>query len=143
VQEHYDKLRRMYLAAPCNQTYAALEMTISEGRARVEFRTGQKEQHAAGGMHGSYYFKLLDDAAFFAASSLVPDVFVLTANFTVSLLRPIAQGRVYAEGRVVKPGENLYFAESVLYGPTGKELGRGSGSFARSKVSLASVKTYA
>ena len=40
MQEHYDKLRRMYLAAPCNQGYAALDMQISEGQARVEFRTG-------------------------------------------------------------------------------------------------------
>ena len=37
----------------------------------------------------------------------------------------------------------LMFAESVLYGPDGRELGRGNGTFARSKIALGSVDTYA
>jgi len=43
-------------------------------------------------MHGSVYFKCLDDAAFFAANSIVQEVFVLTVTFNVVLLRPVAAG---------------------------------------------------
>jgi acyl-coenzyme A thioesterase PaaI-like protein len=35
--------------------------------------------HSIHAVHGSVYFKALDDAAFFAVNSLVEDVFVLTA----------------------------------------------------------------
>ena len=47
------------------------------------------------------YRKLLDDATFFAASSLVDDVFVLTASFNIYFLRPISAGTMTARGTIV------------------------------------------
>jgi acyl-coenzyme A thioesterase PaaI-like protein len=41
---------------------------------------------------GSVYFKMLDDAAFFAVNSIVEDVFVYTVSLNVQLLRPVASG---------------------------------------------------
>lgn len=141
--EPYKNLIAMYYAAPCNKVLPGLSMTIGEGTATVGFDAALEHQHSAGGMHGSYYFKLMDDACFFACNSIVMDVFVLTASFHVELFRPLATGRVKAEGRVTKPGRALLFAESILYGPDGKELGRGTGTFARSPIALASVTSYA
>jgi acyl-coenzyme A thioesterase PaaI-like protein len=46
------------------------------------------------------YFEALDDAAFFAANSLVPGHFVLARQFNVHLLGPIQAGIMRAEGRV-------------------------------------------
>ncbi len=46
----------------------------------------------------SVYFKALDDAAFFAANSVVEDVFVLTTNFNIQLLRTVTEGTLIATG---------------------------------------------
>ena len=140
---HYRKLERMYLGAPCNQGLDELRLEIAEGTAVASFVTGRAQQHALGAMHGAYYFKMMDDAAFFAVSSIVFDVFVLTASFNVELFRPVGEGRVECRGRVTKPGSTILFAESTLIGPDGKELGRGSGTFAKSQAPLASAPGYA
>lgn len=50
-------------------------------------------------MHGSHYFKLLDDSAFFAATSQGPDLFLLSASSTVQFMRPVAEGPMHVSGR--------------------------------------------
>ena len=71
---HFRKLERMYLGAPINQWYRPT-LSISEGSAEVSIAVRPEFFHAANAVHGSVYFKLLDDSAFFAANSLVEDVF--------------------------------------------------------------------
>jgi len=134
-EDHYRKLERMYLSAPINEYYSPT-MHITEGRAEVTVAVSLKLFHSAGAVHGSVYFKMLDDAAFFAANSLVDDVFVLTVSFTVYLTRPISEGEMKATGRIVHQSRNLFVAESVLVDSQGQEIGRGSGTFMRSKIPL-------
>ena len=50
----------------------------------------------------SPYFKLLDDAAFFAVHSIVTDVFVLTTSFNINLIRPVSSGVITAKGKVTR-----------------------------------------
>jgi len=135
ADEHYRKLEAMYLSAPCN-AYFEPSMRIEEGRATVSIRVVPKLFHAAHAVHGSVYFKLLDDAAFFAVNSLVTDVFVLTTQFNVYLSRPVSTGEMKAEGRVTHAAHRLFVAESILADGDGRELGRGSGTFVPSKIPL-------
>jgi uncharacterized protein (TIGR00369 family) len=132
--EHYRRLERMYLGAPINQIYSP-SITVSEGSATVEFAAREGLFHAAGSLHGSVYFKGLDDAAFFAAASLVPDRFVVTVSFTVYLTRPVTGGELRADGRVATHTKNLLVAESVLYNGD-REVARGSGTFVPSRTEL-------
>ncbi len=92
--------------------------------------------HAAGAVHGSVYFKALDDAAFFAANSLVEDVFVLTASFNLYFTRPISAGEIRATGRVIHRSLRLILAESEATDARGRAIARGSGSFMRSEIRL-------
>jgi len=140
---HFAGLVRVYASANTNQPYRNLTLEVSAGRAVVSYEATAALHHAAGGVHGAHVFKLLDDAAFFAVNSMVADVFVLTAQFSVQLFRPATTGVLRAEGRVTKPGRQTFFAESVLVGPDGKELARGHGSFSRSRFLLADVPGYA
>jgi uncharacterized protein (TIGR00369 family) len=87
-------------------------------------------------MHGSVYFKLLDDAAFFAVNSIVEDAFVLTTSFHINLVRPANSGSIKAVGKVDFSSRNLFIATSRLYNEAGKEIGFGTGHFAKSKVAL-------
>ena len=99
--------------------------------------------HAAHAVHGSVYFKVLDDAAFFAVNSLVTDVFVLTVTYNVYLTRPVTAGVLTATGHVVNRSRNLFIAEAELVDDRGRSVGRGSGSFMRSAIPLSPEVGYA
>ncbi len=99
--------------------------------------------HAAQAVHGSVYFRLLDDAAFFAADSQVTDVLVLTVSFTVHFVRPVTSGELRAVGRTLHQGGRLLLAESQLFDAGGRLLGQGSGVFARSAIRLDAAVGYA
>ena len=133
--EHYRRLERMYLSAPANE-YFRPEIRIDEGRAEVRLVVRPDFFHAASAVHGSVYFKLLDDATFFAASSLVDDVFVLTASFNIYFLRPVSSGTMTARGTVVSRSSRLLIGEGVIVDNDDREVARGSGTFMPSKVAL-------
>ena len=67
--DHYLSLEKMYVVAPINKIYNP-KILIYKGGAEIEIAVKEKFFHAAGAVHGSVYFKMLDDAAFFAANSL-------------------------------------------------------------------------
>lgn len=131
----------MYLSAPINDFYEP-HIEIREAEAIIEADVSQRFFHAAGAVHGSVYFKMLDDAAFFAASSLEREVFVLTTAFTTYLTRPVSEGRLRAVGKVVNHNRTQFIAEAVLTDDQGRELARGSGVFVRSKMRLDETEGY-
>lgn len=141
-EEHYRCLERMFASAPISQWYGAA-IDVTEGRTLVTIPVKTEFFHAAQAVHGSVYFRALDDAAFFAVSSTVDDVFILTASFNVYFLRPITSGILRAEGRLVHASSRLYVAESTLTGPDGKALAQGSGTFMKSTMRLAETPGYA
>src|SRR3954464_15177452 len=123
--EHYRKLEQMYLAAPINAFYLP-SIWISHGEAEIAIDLKPEFFHAANAVHGSVYFKLLDDAAFFAVNSLIEDYFALTASFTTYLLRPVADGTMKASGKVVHQGGRSFVAESVIVDSEGNQIARGN-----------------
>lgn len=135
-EEHFQKLERMYIhEAPINKFFKP-EIKISQGRAEVVMKSNTKFFHAANAMHGSVYFKMLDDAAFFAVNSLVMDAFVLTSSFNIYLLRPVVYGEIKAVGEVVHNARKSFVAEAVLYNEKDQEIARGSGNFVKSQIPL-------
>ena len=139
--EHYRKLEAMYAAAPINRFYQP-ELRVTEGRAEVTITVGEHLFHSAMAMHGSVYFKMLDDAAWFASNSVVLDVFVLTTHFEVALHRPVSSGLIRAVGLVDTIDERRVHAHAELFDEQGTLLGRGSGRFAMSTRALTSVPSY-
>lgn len=134
-EEHRRKLERLYLAAPTNQ-YFRPEIRIDEGTAEVRIEARADLMHAASAIHGVTYFKLLDDACFFAVNSLVEDVLVLTTSFNLHLTRPVAEGVMRATGRVVHSSRRLFLAEGEAFDAEGRLIARGSGGFMRSAIAL-------
>jgi len=141
AQEHFRKLEKMYLSAPCNEYYSPA-MLICEGAAELSIRVKEEFFHSGGATHGSVYFKALDDAAFFAASSLVQDFQLLTVNFTVYMTAPISSGIMKATGRVIQNAGRLLIAEAVLVNSEDAEIGRGSGVFVKSRTRLSEAAGY-
>jgi uncharacterized protein (TIGR00369 family) len=139
--QHFMSLKSMYASAPVNLIYQPT-IEISEGQAVVEIELSSRFHHSAGAVHGSVYFKLLDDAAFFAAQSFELEVFVLTTSFTTYLTRPVSSGKLKAIGKVVNKNKTQFIAEAVAYDAQGNEVGRGSGIIVRSKFPLSQASGY-
>lgn len=141
-RQHFSFLENMYLQAPIVKSlYPASAIHISEGHALIECPAEPHYFHAADSLHGSVYFRMLDDAAYFAASSLETTYFLLTAEFNIKFLRPVTGGLLKAEGRI--RGEfsargNIQ-AEAWLYTSEGKLAASGNGSFARSRHLLSGL----
>lgn len=138
---HFEKLESMYAAAPINNIYAPI-INVSKGEAVIEIELSDKYHHPAGAVHGSVYFKMLDDAAFFAANSLEKEFFVLTTSFTTYLTRPVAVGKMKAVGKLVNMNKSQFIAESIVYDEKDREIGRGNGIFVRGKLPLVDAKGY-
>ncbi|WP_046758674.1 PaaI family thioesterase [Kordia jejudonensis] len=135
--EHYRKLERMYLSANMNtQIYDTTKITIADETAIISMTIDPKYFHALGAIHGSVYFKLLDDAAFFAVNSIVKDAFVLTTSFNINITRPVSSGKITATGKLKFKSRNLFVAESSLFDEKGREIAFGIGNFAKSKIPL-------
>lgn len=133
--EHFRHLERLYLSAPTNRYYQP-SIHIEEGRAEIEIPVRDEFFHGMKAVHGSVYFKALDDAAYFAVNSLVSDVMVLTVSFTIHFIRPVSKGSIRATGRVVNASKRLWFAESQAVDSRGKVIGTGTGTFMRSEIAV-------
>jgi len=141
IDPHFAFLENMYLAAPINAFYRPT-IAVSDAESTIEIDVSEQLFHSGGAVHGSVYFKMLDDAAFFAANSLEREVFVLTTSFTTYLTRPVSSGRLRSVGRVVNRNKSQFIAESVVYDSENRELGRGNGVFMRSNLLLADARGY-
>ncbi len=142
AERHYRALERLYNSAPINAKFASELAIVEEGRSRLTFTITEDVFHAAGAAHGTIYFKMLDDAAFYAANTLATDRFLLTTSFNLHFTKPVRAGEVVAEGRWVSGKRRVFVAESRLVDAEGDEIGRGTGTFMRSRIALSSLSGY-
>ncbi|MEZ4936248.1 MAG: PaaI family thioesterase [Crocinitomicaceae bacterium] len=142
TQEHFSKLEQMYYAAPLHKFYDSLQIKISKGICEIELDLEEKYFHSGGAVHGSVFFKLLDDACYFAIQSQLEDQFIVTAKFHVDLQRPLKTGRVKAIGEVIRLSFDEYFAKSTLYDDKGRVVATGTGQFMKTKLPLERIESY-
>ncbi|TWJ08695.1 uncharacterized protein (TIGR00369 family) [Altererythrobacter ishigakiensis] len=139
---HHRALERLYASAPINEKFnSRLEIT-GDGRSRIIFQVEESVFHAAGAAHGTIYFKMLDDAAFYAANTRATDRFLLTTSFNLHFTKPVRAGEVVAEGMWISGKRRVFVAESRLVDAEGDEIGRGTGTFMRSHIALSSLPGY-
>ncbi|MGL6044243.1 MAG: PaaI family thioesterase [Sandaracinobacteroides sp.] len=139
---HLEGLERLYARAPVNQLFASVLAFPARGRSEIRFEVTPAMFHAAGAAHGTIYFKMLDDAAFYAANSRVEDCFVLTTQFNLFLTRPVRAEPLVAIGQWVSGARRVLIAESRLLDSDGEEVARGQGTFMRSRIRLADLDGY-
>ncbi len=60
-EQHYRLLENMYHGAPTNRYYSP-RLTVSHGAAEVRVAVKPDFLHSGHAVHGSVYFKCLDDA---------------------------------------------------------------------------------
>lgn len=141
---HTERLSSMYGKSPIHQNcfhHARLE--FEKDRARIYLPDAERYHHAGGGVHGSVFFKLLDDAAYFSAQQTEPTFFLLTQSFQIRFLRPGKAGLLKAEGQIRHQGKEYWICESRVFDEKGRELAFGEGQFVRSKLKLEEVPLFA
>ncbi len=141
LEAHFEKLERMYLAAPCNAD-GEPGIRVTEGEAEIVLPIEEQHRRSGGSVHGAVYFQAMDDAASAAVNSMVDDVLVQTMNFSVCLEKPIVAGELVARGRLVDVSEGHYMAEAALADSEGNEIARGNGVYVRSEIALSSDIGY-
>ena len=139
---HFRALESLYDSAPINTHFDSRLEIVKAGHARIAFTVDEALHHAAGAAHGTVYFKMLDDVAFYAANSLVTDRFLLTTGFNLHFTKPVKAGKVVAEGKWVSGRRRVFVAEAHLVDEEGEEIGRGTGTFMRSRIALAGLPGY-
>lgn len=137
-QEHYSFLEKLFFKAPTNGYYDNISISVFDRGAELTLPVKDKYFHGGGAVHGSHYFKLLDDAAYFAIASIVTDFFIVTTDFRIDLLRPINQGELIARGKIIQAGRSVFIAESEIRN-NGKLAAIGRGSFMKTKTPISSL----
>ena len=141
-RSHFRALESLYRSAPINALFGSSIEIAEPGLARIRFEVGQDSFHAAGAAHGTLYFKMMDDAAFYACNSMVSDRFLLTTAFNLVFTRPLKSGPVIAEGRWISGRRRVFVGEARLIMADGDEAARGTGTFMRSHIPLSGLDGY-
>jgi uncharacterized protein (TIGR00369 family) len=139
---HLRALERLYASAPINGLFTSRLELPSPGRARLHFTVDEAAYHAAGAAHGTLYFKMMDDAAFYAANGLVSDRFLLTTAFNLHFTSPMRAGDYIAEGRWISGKRRVFVADARIVDADGEECARGTGTFLRSHIALSGLDGY-
>ena len=142
ASSHYRALEGLYAAAPVNGLFQSRLSIVEQGVARIGFTVDDSVNHAAGAAHGTIYFKMMDDAAFYACNSLVTDRFLLTTAFNLVFTKPLRGGEVIAEGRWISGKRRVFIGEARLIDAEGDEAARGTGTFMRSHIALSGLPGY-
>jgi uncharacterized protein (TIGR00369 family) len=140
---HLRALESLYRQAAINGLFRSTIEIPEQGLSRIRFEVEERLFHAAGAAHGTVYFKMMDDAAFYACNSMVSDRFLLTTAFNLNFTRPLRSGPVTAEGRWVSGRRRVFVGEARLIDADGEEAARGTGTFMRSHIPLAGLPGYA
>ena len=142
VESHLRALESLYASAPINRLFDSRIELPEAGRSLIRFSVLDEHFHAAGAAHGTLYFKVLDDAAFYAANGLVSDRFLLTTAFNLHFTKPLREGEATAEGRWISGRRRVFVAEARIVDSGGEECARGTGTFLRSHIALSGLKGY-
>jgi len=141
-EAHLRALERLYDSAPVNRLFDS-RLTLPEaGKSEISFTVSPDAFHAAGAAHGTLYFKMLDDAAFYAANGLVSDRFLLTTAFNLHFTKPMRAGPARAEGQWISGKRRVFVAEARIVDASGEECARGTGTFLRSHIVLSGLDGY-
>ncbi|MBK8487540.1 MAG: PaaI family thioesterase [Bacteroidetes bacterium] len=140
---HYRRLEQMFLKAPVTQLFKNSSIEIAPNKCMITWNVDSHFFHAGKSLHGAAYFKMLDDAAYFAAASLNDVQFILTKTFQVKFIRPVTGGLITAEGVAKRDANGFIKATSILRSQDNKILARSEGVFAVSKLLLSDVEVFA
>ena len=87
----------------------------------------QRHFQPFGIVHGGVLATLIDTATFWAAFARLPqDAGLVNVDLKLNYLQPASAGRLTAEGRCIRPGRSINYAEAHVYDESGALLAHGT-----------------
>lgn len=100
--------------------------SIEHGRARLSLEVRQQHLQLAGIMHGGAIATLIDTAVAFAiVGASKPGSRFTTIEMKVNYLRPIREGRVVADARLIRDGRRIVVSDCDVFDSEGKLSAKG------------------
>jgi uncharacterized protein (TIGR00369 family) len=124
-------VREFAATSPYYQAMGMSLLEMEEGRAVLRVQIQPSQLNADGILHGGVLPAIADGAMGNALRTLHGSAAqVLTAEVHLHYLRPVSGGALIADGRVVRSGRRLSFAEVEIRGETNdKVVAKGNGIF--------------
>ena len=100
--------------------------SIEHGRARLSLEVRQQHLQLAGIMHGGAIATLIDTAVACAiVGASKPGSRFTTIEMKVNYLRPIREGRVVADAKLIRDGRRIVVSDCDVYDSEGKLSAKG------------------
>ncbi len=114
-------LRGKISAPPIGRLLGFVLKAIEPGRAVFEMDVNERHHNPMGTLHGGIYCDLADAAMGYAyAATLGEGETFTTVELNINFFRPVLEGRLTAEARVVKAGSTLGYVECDVKDAKGK-----------------------
>ncbi len=111
--------------APISRLLGFVIKAIEPGHAIFEMEVDDRHHKPMETLHGGIYCDLADAAMGYAyAATLAEGETFTTVELKINFFRPVRQGRLTAEARVVKAGGTLGYVECDVTDQTGKLVAR-------------------
>ena len=118
------------LATPPAGWMETLGARISEsepGRVVLELEAGPQHRHGGGVVQGGVITQIADAAMGMSLATLQEDgMWNTTIELKINFLRPVVDGRLRAEGRVIELRQTLLFSEADVVDAKGRLVARAS-----------------
>lgn len=134
--QYQEEVQRILLVAPFVQQLGLESVEVAPGFCETRLPVRKDHNQQDGFVHAGVQCSVADHTAGAAAATLIPaGSMVLTADFKISLLRPVYGKELNCVARVIKPGRGLIVVESDLFADQQRER-----LLARASVTLAVVR---
>jgi len=121
------KLRDRSYAPPIMRTLGMKFVEVEEGRVVMTLEVRKKFHNPMGTLHGGVMTDLADACMGVATmSTLADDESFTTLELKMNFLRPVVEGELRAEAKVVHRGRTMAMTEVVLRNQAGKDVARGT-----------------
>jgi uncharacterized protein (TIGR00369 family) len=117
--------RMMQRRPPVGELIGFEVAEAGNGRTVIALQAGQQHLNPMGTLHGGILCDIADAAMGFAfASTLAPGESFTTVELKINFLRPVRQGHLRAEGRVVQRGRAIGYVECEVSDENGKLIAK-------------------
>lgn len=102
-------------------------VSIGLDEARVELEIGPNHLQPLGTVHGGILATLIDTATFWAAFLVLPeDSGLVNVDLKLNYLRPVNRGKLIADGRCLRAGRTISYAEAHVKDGDGRLVAHGT-----------------
>jgi uncharacterized protein (TIGR00369 family) len=111
--EYIHELIEIVNTSPFPEHMSMRLMEISLDKSVIELVTGRCHLQPFGIVHGGVLSTLIDTATFWAAYMRIPEgAGLVNIDLKLNYLRPVANGLLIAEGRAIRSGNSISYAET-------------------------------